>query len=245
MFTHVLNTRIAPGRLCIGGGYAHRDLIDSQSGEDLHDPGGPLAPGGHGRAGESALMRAAATTAPDDDLGSEIRQLGSRTSGAGVAEFDALYRAQAPTLLRFLRARTQYSEDAADLLQETFTRFARLSLSRKLDNPAAYLQRIAANLLVDRARAPANRLAHVPLDDLELIDPAPSPLSQVETKEMVRRLEAALARLRPKTRQVYLLHRFEGLTYERIAAQLGLSASGVEKHMSKAIAHLDRRLSRR
>jgi RNA polymerase sigma-70 factor (ECF subfamily) len=166
------------------------------------------------------------------------------TRRGGPEDFGALFRAESPALLRFLRSRTRYSEDAADLLQETFARFAGLSASRKLDNPGAYLQRIACNLLVDRARSPALRLAHVPLDDMELIDPGPSPLTALETKEMVARLEAALARLRPKTRQVYLLHRFEGLTYERIAAQVGISASGVEKHMSKAIAYLDRSLSR-
>jgi RNA polymerase sigma factor (sigma-70 family) len=182
---------------------------------------------------------------PHLSLTSNVRDAVDVAGVADALEFDALFRAQSPELLRFLRSRTHYSEDAADLLQETFVRFARMSFPGKLDNPEAYLQRIAANLLVDRARAPAHRLAHVPLDDLQLIDPAPSPLSEVETREMARRLDAALARLKPKTRQVFLLHRFEGLTYERIAVRLGLSPSGVEKHISKAIAHLDRRLGPR
>jgi len=184
-------------------------------------------------------------TSPLAGLASDVDASDDLNVWPQKAELDILFRAEGPTLLRFLRGRTHYEEDAADLLQETFARFARMSFPERLDNPGAYLQRIAANLLVDRARAPAHRLAHVPLDDVQLIDPGPSPLTQLETKQMVRALEAALARLRPKTRQVFLLHRFEGLTYERIAAQLGLSASGVEKHMSKAIAHLDRRLDRR
>ena len=182
---------------------------------------------------------------PHSDLQFDVDQIQNANEPGQAAKLDALFRTEGPALLRFLHGRTHYAEDAADLLQETFARFARMSFPGKLDNPAAYLQRIAANLLVDRARAPAHRLAHVPLDDLQLIDPAPSPLSETETREMARRLDAALARLKPKTRQVFLLHRFEGLTYERIAARLGLSPSSVEKHMSKAIAHLDRRLGPR
>jgi RNA polymerase sigma-70 factor (ECF subfamily) len=162
-----------------------------------------------------------------------------------AADLDAMFRAEGPALLRFLRSRTRYPEDAADLMQETFARFARVSLRGGLDNPSAYLQRIASNLLIDKSRSAEHRLAHVPLDGLQLVAPCPSPLTQLETREAIAELEAALARLRPKTRQVFLLHRLDGVSYERIAAQMGLSIKGVEKHMSKAIAYLDRQLPRR
>jgi RNA polymerase sigma factor (sigma-70 family) len=179
--------------------------------------------------------RSSVAVSPGDGSGDKAR----------LVELDALFRDEGPALLRFLRRRTRYPEDAADLLQETFARFARMSFAEKLDNPQAYLQRIAGNLLVDRSRAAEHRLAHVPLDDFQLVDPGPSPLSELEAKELLARLQVALERLRPKTRQVFLLHRVEGQTYERIATQLGISVKGVEKHMSKAIAHLDRGLRRR
>jgi RNA polymerase sigma-70 factor (ECF subfamily) len=41
-----------------------------------------------------------------------------------------------------------------------------------------------------------------------------------------------------------LLHRRDSLTYAEIAAQMNLTVSGVEKHMMKAIAHIDRAFGR-
>jgi RNA polymerase sigma factor (sigma-70 family) len=160
------------------------------------------------------------------------------------AKLDALFRDESPALMRYFRSKLRYREDAADLLQEVFARASRLSIC-DFDNPAAYLQRIASNLVFDQKRVVAHRQAHVPADDVHLLDPSPSPLSQLEAKEMLARLDAALARLRPKTRQVFLLSRVEGLTYPKIAERLGVSVSAVEKHMMIAIAHLDRRLRRR
>ena len=50
-------------------------------------------------------------------------------------------------------------------------------------------------------------------------------------------------RLRPKTREVFMAHRMEGLTYAEIAERTGLSVKGVEKQMSKALVQLDRMLN--
>ena len=50
--------------------------------------------------------------------------------------------------------------------------------------------------------------------------------------------------LKPKTRAIFLAHRVHGLSYAEIANRTGLSVKGVEKQMSKAIAHLDRMLER-
>ncbi|MGC1305443.1 MAG: sigma-70 family RNA polymerase sigma factor [Caulobacteraceae bacterium] len=159
-------------------------------------------------------------------------------------DLDGLFRAQGPALLRFFTRRTPKSEDAADLLQEAFARFARLSAPLRLDNPEAYLQRIAVNLLTDTRRLPHNRAQHIDVDSLDLADPYPTAERQLEARQMLARLDACLARLRPRTRQAFLLHRVEGLSYAEIATRMGVSISAVEKHMMKAIAHLDRRLGR-
>jgi len=156
---------------------------------------------------------------------------------------DRLFRSQAPRLFRFLLRRTAQREDAADLLQETFLRLVRMAAVETLPiSPEAYLQRIASNLLRDRARRRIIRSddLHVPLDDQILPDCRPGPGTVLEMQDLVNQYEAALAKLRPKTREIFLLHRRDGLTYAQIAAEAGLSVSGVEKHMMKAIAHIDR-----
>jgi RNA polymerase sigma-70 factor (ECF subfamily) len=51
--------------------------------------------------------------------------------------------------------------------------------------------------------------------------------------------------LKPITRQIFLAHRVDGYSYGEIAERTGLSVKGVEKHMSRAIAHIDRAFAQR
>ena len=52
----------------------------------------------------------------------------------------------------------------------------------------------------------------------------------------------ALEDLPPIRRAVFRLHKFEGLSHGEVAAQLGISRSGVEKHVMAALKHLHARL---
>jgi RNA polymerase sigma factor (sigma-70 family) len=175
---------------------------------------------------------------PDDHV--PVRTEISRPS------LEALYRAQAPRLLRFFARRTD-RQDAGDLVQESFVRFAGATTSpdNAPDQPEAYLYRIATNLLRNRARASFQQSVsrHVSADDIPL--PANDAIASIEARDMLNRLEAAMARLSPKTREIFMAHRLDGLSYKEIGINTGLSVKGVEWHMSKAIAHIARVLSKR
>ena len=150
-----------------------------------------------------------------------------------------------PRLARILSRRTRNRADADDLVQDVFFRFARLrGQGALLERPQAYLRRIASNLLKDRAKSAARQSAalHVVADEETL--PGLDPHRILESRDMLRRLEAAIMRLRPRTREVFVAHRVEGLTYAEIAERTGLSVKGVEKQMSKALMQLDRMLNR-
>jgi RNA polymerase sigma-70 factor (ECF subfamily) len=158
-------------------------------------------------------------------------------------QIDRLFRSQAPRLLRFFSRRTGAREDAADLLQETFLRLTRMAATDPIPtSPEAYLQRIASNLLRDRARRSVTHAEdlHGPLDEHALRDCGPGPADRLEVQDLLNQYERALLKLRPKTRTIFLLHRRDSFTYAEIAAQMNLTVSGVEKHMMKAIAHIDR-----
>lgn len=156
-----------------------------------------------------------------------------------------LYRTESPRLVRILTRRTRNRDDAHDLVQDVFFRFARLGgQGALLERPQAYLRRIASNLLKDRAKSAWRQSValHVVADEETL--PGLDPHRILESRDMLRRLEAAIMRLRPRTREVFMAHRVEGLTYAEIAERTGLSVKGVEKQMSKAIAKIDRLLER-
>jgi RNA polymerase sigma factor (sigma-70 family) len=56
-------------------------------------------------------------------------------------------------------------------------------------------------------------------------------------------VEAAVARLPPRCREVFWNNRVDGLSYAQVAAHLGISVSAVEKHMARACLLIDAMLN--
>lgn len=158
---------------------------------------------------------------------------------AGVWMIDRRPLAQAffasrDRLLRYLRVRGG-GDDAEDLLQELWLKVDG-DLDVTLVEPTSYLFRMAHNLMLDRLRAARRRqereLAFHQGDDD--IDRTSNPLRSLLARERLRDVAATLAALGPRTDEVFRLHRIEGMTQVRIAGQLGISLSAVEKHLQKA-----------
>ena len=56
--------------------------------------------------------------------------------------------------------------------------------------------------------------------------------------EIQKIVESTLNKLPQKTRQVFILNRYQGLSYKDIANQMDLSTKAIEFHISKALAQL-------
>jgi len=156
-----------------------------------------------------------------------------------------LYRELSPSLVRQLTRRTGCRELARELANETFLKLLRMPARkfRGVEQPEAFLRQVSTNLLRDRGRATALRQR----SQLTLEIASDHQLDQVavlEARDALRRLEHALSKLKPKTREIFLAHRVHGFTYAEIAYRTGLTVKGVEKQMSKAIAKIDRVLDR-
>lgn len=156
------------------------------------------------------------------------------------ADTEALYRSQGPRLLRFFLRSRSYGDDGFDLVQELFLRFSGLNGRNihRVERPEAYLHQMARNLLRDRAKLSHRRAydLHLPLDDAVLAGPALEP--QLEARDMLGRVEAAMLQLKPRTREVFMACRVDGLSYAEISEQTGLSFKIIEKEMARALAHL-------
>jgi RNA polymerase sigma-70 factor (ECF subfamily) len=160
------------------------------------------------------------------------------TLGLGP-DLDRLYRSNRSRLLGFFR-RAVSADAAADLCQQLFVRLAGRSSEQAIANSEAYLRRSATNLAADYIRSKQRRPRIEPLsaDTCELT--GLDPTAALEARDLLRRLEAAIAGLKPRTREIFLAHRFDGFSYREIAVRTGLSVKAVEKHMSRAIAQIDR-----
>ncbi|WP_255408984.1 RNA polymerase sigma factor [Caulobacter sp. BP25] len=124
---------------------------------------------------------------------------------------------------------------AEDVVQSAMVRMLEYRRDKAVANPEAFVARAAVNLAIDERRQRARRLEH----GLDFITDTPAdahPLQDevLRTRDRLARLKLGMARLSPRTREVFLLHRLEGLKYREIAEQLGITVSAVEKHVAKA-----------
>ncbi|WP_026872336.1 sigma-70 family RNA polymerase sigma factor [Inquilinus limosus] len=142
-------------------------------------------------------------------------------------------------LLRHLTRRLGSASAAADVAQDTWLRLRRAEAVPELQNPEAYLFRIADNLARDRLRGDAARARTLLPAELGEDRPSDAPGADavLDHRQRLKLLERAVAELSPKCREVFLLHKFDGLSHGEIAARLGISRSMVEKHVMKALAH--------
>ena len=142
-----------------------------------------------------------------------------------------LYRRYAPWLGERLGRRVDQA-DAADLVQETYLRIAP-SDTAGIRHPKAFLLRVAMNLLRDKFRKDRRRNgAH---------DQAPREALEAEQCDAVL-LKQVVASIPPLYRDVFVLSRFAGMTYNQIAILRGVSIQTVEWRMARALEHCARRL---
>jgi RNA polymerase sigma factor (sigma-70 family) len=133
-----------------------------------------------------------------------------------------------------LMRRGRTSDEADDLVQEAWVRLACYEKEREVVQPEAFLMRAALNLSIDAHRARVSHGEQVVIDDVELEDAAPTAEEIMLGRERMARMSVGLGRLNEKTRNIFLAHRIDGLTYQEIARQHRLSISSVEKHVAKA-----------
>lgn len=156
-------------------------------------------------------------------------------------DISSIYATEAPRLQKYFRARLRGGDDAPDLVQEAFARLLGVMARERPQRPAAYLQRIARNLLFNRSKRLENQLApdHVFFDDGYEHATAPMQSDHIEVEDMMRIYRRALSELPERTRQIFLLHRVDELTYREIGERLGVSIPTVQYHVARALAHID------
>ncbi len=148
-------------------------------------------------------------------------------------------------LLRFLTARTGSAADAEDLCQDLWSKIE-TAQPGPVANPRAYLFQMANRLVLDRHRTVLRRMARERLwldhvgshDDAANPDRDPDAEAQMIARQSAAALASAIANLPEGARRVLILHKVEGVGHSEIATRLGISRSGVEKHMAVAMRHL-------
>ena len=149
------------------------------------------------------------------------------------------FRRHLSRLKQFLRHRGRTDEDADDLIQEAFLRLEIYGRENQVLETEAFLVRTVGNLSVDKYRHDAVlEVIETPVEELEIFDTSPRPDEVCAARERLDRLMAGLEQLSPKTREVLIARRYEGLSCPEIAKHLGITVSAVEKRLARAMLHL-------
>jgi RNA polymerase sigma factor (sigma-70 family) len=143
----------------------------------------------------------------------------------------------------WLRRKMGNAGDAADLAHDTFVRVlargapADEALPPVVRTPRAYLGTIARGLMADFFRRKDVERAY--LDALAALPDVhqPSPETRAILLEALVAIDTMLDGLKPQVRQAFLLSQLDGLTYDQIAAELGVTKRTVGNYMCKAIEH--------
>ncbi|WP_238537023.1 RNA polymerase sigma factor [Caulobacter sp. AP07] len=160
--------------------------------------------------------------------------------GQALVEMGARFT---PALRAFFSRRASIN-DVEDLVQEVLLRIQKRQPEAVVNNVEGYLFEVAANVLIDRGRADRTRCRSAHCEFQEIHHPVDemSPERVLQAREQMARALAALNELPERTRRVFVLVRFEEMSYKLVAQRLGVSVSAVEKHVMKALRHLNARL---
>jgi RNA polymerase sigma-70 factor (ECF subfamily) len=161
--------------------------------------------------------------------------------------WEQVVREHSARVYRLAYRLTGNQHDAEDLTQEVFVRVFRSLSSYTPGTFEGWLHRITVNLFLDsvrrRQRIRFDALADDASDRLPGGDPGPE--RAYEHANLDYDVQAALARLSPEFRAAVVLCDIEGLSYEEIAATLGVKLGTVRSRIHRSRAQLREMLASR
>jgi RNA polymerase sigma-70 factor (ECF subfamily) len=130
--------------------------------------------------------------------------------------------------------------DIDDVIQETYARIVSLPSLETIRYPRQYAIRTATSIIIDHIRH--SKVIAIEsagnLEQLEIATQEASPEQQLEYRQQIVEIAAALDTLPPMCRQTLILRRVEGLSQRETAQRLKISEKTVEKHMARGVLHL-------
>jgi len=159
-------------------------------------------------------------------------------------EFEEIFKEYFNPLVNFINHYLQNYENSREVVQNTFLKLwdkkDQLSIQSSLKN---YLYRSAKNNMIDFIRKHQKLNVISDEEDIVLNNLPDSDEAALSPYIIRHEILIALERLKPKNREIFMLSKFEGLTYEEIAKHMGISKRTVEDNVARAIGRLREILS--
>lgn len=162
--------------------------------------------------------------------------LAARAADGDEVAFAVIVRRHLPYLRAFATQLLRSSAEADDVVQDALiSAWEHLPALRDPATLRGWLSTIVARKATDRLRSARPT---TPIDELELADRADGPADRAELSSGMRELSRAISELPDDVRVVWVLRESSGVSYEDIAARLGVPVSTVRGRLARARAQL-------
>ena len=145
-----------------------------------------------------------------------------------------------PMLMHFLQRNWRNRSDLEDFRQEIYENVLEAAEVARPEQTKPFLFATARNLLINRLQreniVPIEVMAD--LDALGVAADEAGPERSTLARDTLRRLQAALESLPPRSRQALLLKRVDGLSVREIAIRMGISEQSVANHIARGVRAL-------
>ena len=218
------------------GGDGVEDRRDASADQPRQEPGGRTSRIGGGP--EPASGRSGAVEGPVDL---------PRPEDWTPPSWEEVVRAHSGRVYRLAYRLTGNQHDAEDLTQEVFVRVFRSLSNYTPGTFEGWLHRITTNLFLDSVRRKQRIRFEGFADDApeRLPGREPSPEAWYDDRTFDADVQAALDSLHPDFRAAVVLCDIEGLSYEEIAATLGVKLGTVRSRIHRGRSHLKGALEHR
>lgn len=167
----------------------------------------------------------------------------ARSKNPHAADFDAIYQRHSREVWALAYARWLNADLALDIMQETFLRLWKHE-GGAIQNPRAWLLRVARNLAEDYAKSSFRRNGtQSPQTMNALRGRDTQPLDRMVQSETLQQLRSELDKLAPTDREILTLRYSLDYSASEIAEVLDINTTAVHMRLSRARQRLAERLT--
>jgi len=161
------------------------------------------------------------------------KELLSEVANGNELAFGQLYNHWQPQLSSFIFRISKSKVLTAEIVQDVFLKIwiSRETLA-EIDNFRSYLFVISRNQAINVLRKKMRELRQ-----LETWEKNISKQEETGDDKLIQQtlIDEAIEQLSPRQKEVYLLHRYEKLTYQQIGQRLGIGKESVKTHLELAV----------
>ena len=160
-----------------------------------------------------------------------------------LLDFEKIYNRMFNTLCNKAYRMINDADAAKDIVQNVFLRFWNMRDKLVINTtPDAYVYKAVINETLNYLDKKKRMVIVSGQNDALKIESGKTPEEELRFNELQQKINNLLSKLPPRCRKVFILSRFEDMTYKEIAAFLQISENTVDNHIKKALSYFRKAL---